>query len=295
MSTQDSQSPFVKCTDCSFITTTQGHLGIHRSKMHHAVVPDHIKSVNIVRLFPEGKSYYCCLCDSIIGSFPNFKRHSNKHKGISLNISAKCTLCNRTFTDNRGAGVHLQRGHHIGKNVDLETTTNSTTITPSRRSRRSRASLLREASLSMSCNISSPVQSSNSSQLPNGDDQVFSVNDIPSTQPPSTLFQTVNPSTPRVNPLSSCSSTPNRSSNVPTPALIDLDPVEDDVPPSPPRPNGYLTSIPSHLPTLEAVVVLSDCTAVNSNATSSVSPHSPNSSPSPNPPSSVKSLVPPAP
>ena len=201
MSTQDSQSPFVKCTDCSFITTTQGHLGIHRSKMHHAVVPDHIKSVNIVRLFPEGKSYYCCLCDNIIGSFPNFKRHySNKHEGISLNISAKCTLCNRTFADNRGAGVHLQRTHHIGKNdpypltptpvmsyVDLEISANNTSITPSRRSRRSRASLLREASLSMSCNLSSPVQSSNSSLLPNGDDQVFSVNNIPSTQPPITL------------------------------------------------------------------------------------------------------------
>ena len=69
--------------------------------------------------------------------------------------------------------------------VDLEISANNTTTTPSRRSHRSRASLLREASLSMSCNMSSPVQSSN--------DQVFSVNDTPSTQPPITLSQSVNP------------------------------------------------------------------------------------------------------
>jgi hypothetical protein len=102
--------------------------------------------------------------------------------------------------------------------------------------------------------------------------------------PPLPYPQSVNPPPSRVNLHISCSSTPDCSSRVPTPALIDLDPVEDDVPSSPPRPNGYLTSIPPHLPTLEAVVVLSDCTAVNSNAPSSVSPHSPNSSPPPNPP-----------
>ncbi len=55
MSVQNMQSPFVQCMDCSFITTSQGHLGIHKAKMHHVEVPDHIKSVNIVRLFPDEK------------------------------------------------------------------------------------------------------------------------------------------------------------------------------------------------------------------------------------------------
>ena len=66
-----SQSPFVQCPDCSFISSSQGHLGIHRSKMHKCSVPENIKSVNIVRLFPEEKPYYCCLCHNTIASFPN--------------------------------------------------------------------------------------------------------------------------------------------------------------------------------------------------------------------------------
>ena len=70
-----SQSPFVKCCDCSFIAASQGHLGVHRSKMHESVIDANIKTVNIIRLFPEGKSHYCCLCNNIIASFPNFKRH----------------------------------------------------------------------------------------------------------------------------------------------------------------------------------------------------------------------------
>ena len=129
--------------------------------------------------------------------------------------------------------------------------------------------------------MSSPVQSSNTSLVPNGDDQGVSVRVISSPQTTMGPSQSVNPSPSRVNPHISLTSTPACSVRVPTPVLTDLDPVEDDVPPSsPPRPNGYpITSIPSHLPNLEAVVVLSDCTAVNSNAPSSVSPRSPNPSP----------------
>ena len=93
MSVNNTQSPFVQCMDCSFITTSQGHLGIHKAKMHRVDVPENIKSVNIVRLFPDGKSYHCCLCNSIIASFANFKCHfQDLHKGISLNIAAKSLL-----------------------------------------------------------------------------------------------------------------------------------------------------------------------------------------------------------
>ena len=110
-----SQSPFVQCPDCSFISSSQGNLG-HRSKMHKTLVPENINSVNIVRLFPEGKSHYCCLCNNIITSFPNFKHHfSTTHNGVSLNISAKCLICNRVFPTSSGAGVHVKRGHNIGK------------------------------------------------------------------------------------------------------------------------------------------------------------------------------------
>ena len=142
-----SQSPFVKCPDCSFITSTQGHLGIHRSKMHKCATPRDVKSVNIIRLFPEGKPHYCCLCDNIIASFPNFKRHfATSHKGISLIVSAKCVICDREFSKPSGAGVHIKRVHQIGKHQSyphspspvmsyVNTTVNIPTTTPSARSR----------------------------------------------------------------------------------------------------------------------------------------------------------------
>ena len=101
---------------------------------------------------------------------------------------------------------------------------------------------------------------------------------------PHSHFILPHPPTNRTN--TEPTSTPDSSSHparVPTPILTNLDPVEDDVPPSPPRPNGYPnTSIPSHLPILEAVVVLSDCTAVNSNATPPTHPRLTNHSPPPN-------------
>ena len=110
------QSSYVKCPDCDRICASQGNFGLHRSKMHKTKVPENIKSVNIVRLFPEGKSHYCCLCNTIIGSFPNFKRHfTTVHKGISLIVSAKCVICDREFEKSSGASVHVKRSHNIGK------------------------------------------------------------------------------------------------------------------------------------------------------------------------------------
>ncbi len=137
--------------DCSFVTTSQGHLGIHKAKMHPVQVPDHIKSVNIVRLFPDGKSYQCCLCNSIIASFSNFKRHfQDLHKGISLNISAKCVLCDRLFPHCHGAG---NGGIILGKipstlslllllsYVDLEDPSNNSISAPSSGSCRGRRNI----------------------------------------------------------------------------------------------------------------------------------------------------------
>ena len=146
-----SQSPFVQCPDCSFISSSQGHLGIHRSKMHKCSVPENIKFVNIVRLFPEGKSHYCCLCNNSIGSFPNFKRHfSTSHRGITLNVFAKCVTCDREFPSSNGAGVHIKRTHNIGKDqlyplspspvmsfIDYTLSQNNSTLVSSLRPRRS--------------------------------------------------------------------------------------------------------------------------------------------------------------
>ena len=112
--------------------------------MHRTEVPDHIKSMNIVRHFPDGKSYQCCLSNSVIASFANFKRHfQDLHKGISLNISAKCILCDCLSSHCRDAGVHLQCTHKIGKDtvsslshtpvmsyVDLEYPMNNSTSVP---------------------------------------------------------------------------------------------------------------------------------------------------------------------
>jgi hypothetical protein len=75
MSMDDSQQGFIKCPDCDFISLSQGGLGVHRSKCHKMIIPDKVKSLYVERIFPEGKSVYCCLCDVTIGSIPNFRRH----------------------------------------------------------------------------------------------------------------------------------------------------------------------------------------------------------------------------
>ena len=96
-----------------FFSTLQGGLGVHRVKMHNISVPDNITVINVVREYPEGKSFYCCLCDVTIGSFPNLQNHySNIHKDISINVSAKCTLCQKSYKSAQAVGVHC-RTHKI--------------------------------------------------------------------------------------------------------------------------------------------------------------------------------------
>ncbi len=104
---------FVKCPDCEYISKSTGGLAVHRSKIHNINVSNNIKTLYINRLFPEGKPVYCCICDVVIGSVANFRRHmQNIHKSIELMESAQCLVCDKKFKTGRGAGVHL-RMHNL--------------------------------------------------------------------------------------------------------------------------------------------------------------------------------------
>jgi hypothetical protein len=118
MAETNSPKDFIKCPDCSFISFSQGGLGVHRSKLHNISIPDNVDCLYVERIFPEGKSIYCCLCDTTIGFIANFRRHiKSKHKSVKLIESAKCDLCKKSFSAGRGAGVHLKRAHSIGSNT----------------------------------------------------------------------------------------------------------------------------------------------------------------------------------
>ena len=249
-------SPFVQCPDCSFISSSQGNLGIHRSKMHKCTVPENINSVNIVRLFPEGKSHYCCLCSNIIGSFPNFKRHfSTSHKGIILNVSAKCVICDREFPTSNGAGVHIKRTHNIGKDqifplsplpvmsfVDYTLSQNSSTLVSSLRPRRSsRISLVNSPLSGINTRPSTCITSPTVAH------------DMCDSQVVNTSFSQPPPQIPPC-PIASLTSSPllaPRSltnlhrSDTPPPILSDVDPDDLDVlPPSPSPTFPFLISCP---------------------------------------------------
>lgn len=116
----DSQCSF-KCSDCEFTSDSQGGLGVHRVKKHKSSISNGIASVSIVCEYPQGKSFYCCLCDTITKSWPNFKRHfKNIHPNLPLHASAVCTLCNRLFDELKGIGVHLKRSHDISSATTVE-------------------------------------------------------------------------------------------------------------------------------------------------------------------------------
>ena len=103
-----------KCRECEFVSDSQGGLGVHRVKKLRDNVCENIQSVSVVCEYPKGKTFYCCLCDNIIKSWPNFTRHfRNIHPKIPLTTSAWCSLCNRVFNDLKGVGVHMKREHDI--------------------------------------------------------------------------------------------------------------------------------------------------------------------------------------
>ncbi|CAB4028427.1 Hypothetical predicted protein, partial [Paramuricea clavata] len=114
-----SQQDVNKCPDCNFVSRSQGGLAVHRSKCKNVVILQNVDCVYVERSFPEGKPIVCCLCDVSIGSIANFRRHfKSKHKKVKLMESARCSLCNDFLKDGRGAGVHLKRFHQIGSKDD---------------------------------------------------------------------------------------------------------------------------------------------------------------------------------
>ncbi|CAB4040101.1 Hypothetical predicted protein, partial [Paramuricea clavata] len=182
------------------------------------------------------------------------------------------------------------RAHQIGKDdsyplsptpvmsyIDLEVSGNNNTITPSRRSCRSRVKLLAEVSLSMSCNVSSPM-SCPSSPIINDTNQDVCSCDPPSTQSPNVISQSTNPPSPCVTTRVTCASSRVHSSKLPPSVLTNLDPDDDIIIPYPPRPNPNHTPNHYHQPSLEPVVAPSGCTAGNSGTPlASPTPHHPTS------------------
>ena len=230
--------------------------------------------MNIVQLFPEGKSYYCCLCNNIIASFPNFKRHfSTTHKGVPLNISAKCSICNHEFPKSSGAGVHVKRAHKIGKDdpyplspspvmsfVNYTLPQNNSTKASSTQSHRSRRVSLTHSPLSgiTSCPSQWPWSTSQ-------DDVSL---DTQHVNPP--LSRCLIQISPRQTSPGSTSPLPQSlfiesCSDTPVPVLSDIDLNEDNDPfPSPPRPR-YSCS-PDRVSVPESLVALAGCTDLNANA-----------------------------
>ena len=221
-----SNCDFIQCPDCKFISTSQGGLGVHRAKMHNVIVPDSITIINVVREYPEGKSFYCCLCDVTIGSFPNFKRHySNIHKEISINMSAKCTLCQKNFKSAQAAGVHCKGTHKIGSKAPFPLSP-----TPIM----SQISVDDEVNLSIPLHRRSRRLSANQScsvPVPHPNNNPMIINQSISSLPPTSQFSPTIASSPS-------------STRCPQPSLINLDNDEDPSPSTPPRPSSPLNHSP---------------------------------------------------
>ena len=223
MSMDDCQQGFIKCPDCDFISLSQGGLGVHRSKLHKIIIPDDVKSLYVERIFPEGKSVYCCLCDVTIGSIQNFKRHmKNKHESIKLFESAKCSICGQKFPKGCGAGVHLQRNHKIGsKNsyphspTPVMSFTNRDISNTPRSSRR----LSRSSNLLSSTFSHDPCHVNNTSVYSSTNPNVDTFDNVPVQHQSSPINpnQSLNPSEPIIDEDSTpcVSSTSQRSSNIP--------------------------------------------------------------------------------
>ena len=108
-------SPAYQCPDYQFKTSSQGGLGVHRSKKHLAEDSE-IKSVSVVRAYPEGKKFHCCLCDNIISSFLNFKRRFvNIHLNTTLNATGFCSICKIAFKNAQAVSIHCKHKHGISK------------------------------------------------------------------------------------------------------------------------------------------------------------------------------------
>ena len=236
-------------------------------------------------MFRPRKPYYCCLCHNTIASFPNFKRHfSTSHKGITLNVSAKCIICDREFSKPTGAGVHIQRAHKVGKNDPYPLSPSpvrsyvdypSTPMAPSLRSRRSRRISL----------VNSPLSGITTSSLQcstyiSDDHDTFESRYVKPASPRPTKLISNGPDV--LSPFNSQLPPPPSSfrdqSDDSAPVLADLDPgYDDDVPPpSPPRP--CLSSSIVSGTVSESLVAFVGCTDLNVEAPRFIPPTLPPSS-----------------
>ena len=104
-----------RCPECDCTTSCQRGIGVHRIKIH-AVDDPNIKSVSVVRSYPERKRFLCCICGITIGSFPNFNRHFEKnHPNTSLLVTGFCSICKKDYPNAISASVHCKRSHGFSK------------------------------------------------------------------------------------------------------------------------------------------------------------------------------------
>ena len=280
MAETNSHKDFIKCPDCSFISFSQGGLGVHRSKLHNISKPDNVDCLYVERIFHEGKSIYCCPCYTTIGSIANFRRHiKSKHKSVKLIESAKCDLCKKSFSDGRGTGVHLKRAHSIGSNTPYPHSPTPVisrvdkvidySLRSIRRIRRSPASLS-----SLLPPVSSP--SSNCSSIVTN----TTPNACPTTPPPQSPVLNTHPkpcyqwtSSQPTTPLSSTQD-PIYTNISPQPLICDLDPDDEpySISPSTHPPSPIPTT--NHQQSFDQTVALSGCTVVYCDSTNP--PLSPN-------------------
>ena len=342
--------PCCKRTDCNFVAKSSQGLGVHRSKKH--IVNDSLStnavSVSVVREYPERRSFYCCLCDSIVLNFQHLTCHFKKpHPGIKILSSARCSVCGNEFSSGQGAGVHVSRTicgrsklpvadepiMSIATYRDDESTSDITdfhannTPSPSQSPPPQSPTPLDPAAALSGCTVdervpftlpssditpvdntstvvlndctveesstpkvlTSPIQPATLEDLSIEDDN--DPFDIPRPLFLDSYFQStsLNPSAPAFHPTPPPEPTPTPdypSSPAPIPSDIGSSSSITPPPPSlssPAQSSNPNTPTPSHLPILEAVVVPSDCNAVNSNAPLSTFPCPTNPPPPPNP------------
>ena len=103
------------CPDCDFSSSSQTGLCCHRTKSHRTDSSS-VKSVSVVRYYPEGKNFICCLCGNTMLNYPNLKRHFQTiHPDTVLSTTIRCLVCNKDFSNAQAASVHCKRAHGVSK------------------------------------------------------------------------------------------------------------------------------------------------------------------------------------
>ena len=85
----------------------------------------------MVRSYPEGKKFLCCICGNTSGSFPNFNRHfENNHPNTLLVVSGFCSVCGKKYPNAKAASVHCKVSHGVSKKKNSKIATPDTDSTP---------------------------------------------------------------------------------------------------------------------------------------------------------------------